>query len=130
MPAAAMAKADPWRTSVLALRNGLATFIVPFLFFYSPVLLGKGTTYEVALAMASAVVGVYFLACSTEGWLNGPLGAIERGLLFVAALSLMLPELYSSITGLVLGGGILAYQRWRHGANQADKVPSPRLSTA
>ena len=115
---------------MIAVRNGLATFIVPFLFFYSPVLLGKGAWIEVASALASAIVGVYFLACSTEGWLNGPLAWIERGLLFIAALGLMLPELYSSIVGLVLGVGVFAYQRWRHGPNPADKVPSPRRSTA
>jgi TRAP transporter 4TM/12TM fusion protein len=128
--AAAMAKADPWRTSMIAVRNGLATFIVPFLFFYSPVLLGKGHWYEVAAALASAIVGVYFLACATEGWLNGPLGRIGRALLFLAAIGLMLPEIYSSIAGIVLGVGVFAYQRWRHGADPADKVPSPKLSAA
>jgi TRAP transporter 4TM/12TM fusion protein len=128
--AAAMAKADPWKTSMIAVRNGLATFIVPFLFFYSPVLLGKGHWYEVAAALTSAIVGVYFLACATEGWLNGPLGKLERGLLGLGALGLMLPEIYSSIVGLVLGVGVFAYQRWRHGPNPADKIPSPKLSTA
>ena len=128
--AAAMAKADPWKTSMIAVRNGLATFIVPFLFFYSPVLLGKGAWTEVAAALASAMVGVYFLACSTEGWFNGPLAWIERALLLLGALGLMLPELYSSIVGLALGIGVFAYQRWRHGANPADKIPSPKLSTA
>jgi TRAP transporter 4TM/12TM fusion protein len=128
--AAAMARADPWKTSMIAVRNGLATFIVPFLFFYSPVLLGKGAWFEVAAALASAVAGVYFLACSTEGWLNGPLRLVERVVLAVAAIGLMLPEIYSSIVGLVLGVGVFAYQRLRHGANPADKVPSPKLSTA
>ncbi|HEY7608833.1 MAG TPA: TRAP transporter fused permease subunit [Alphaproteobacteria bacterium] len=126
--AAAMAKADPWRTSMLAVRNGLATFIVPFLFFYSPVLLGKGAWVEVAAALASAIVGVYFLACSTEGWLNGPLASAERALLFLGAIGLMIPEIYSSIVGLVLGVGVLAYQRWRYGSNPADLVPSPKIS--
>jgi TRAP-type uncharacterized transport system fused permease subunit len=103
---------------------------VPFLFFYSPVLLGKGHWSVVAAALASAILGVYFLACATEGWLNGPLGKFEGGVLGVAAIGLMLPELYSSIVGLVLGVAVFAYQRWRHGPNPADKVPSPKLSTA
>ncbi len=128
--AAAMARADPWKTSMIAVRNGLATFIVPFLFFYSPVLLGKGAWFEVASALASAMVGVYFLACSTEGWLNGPLGWIERALLFLGAIGLMLPELYSSVVGILLGVGVFAWQRVRHGANPADKIPSPKLSAA
>jgi TRAP transporter 4TM/12TM fusion protein len=128
--AAAMARADPWVTSWVSMKIGLATFLVPFLFFYSPVLLGQGHWLAVAGALGSAVVGVYCLACSTEGWLNGPLGWTARILLFVAALGLMLPELYSTIAGLVVAAGVLGYQRWRHGANPADRVPSPALRPA
>jgi TRAP-type uncharacterized transport system fused permease subunit len=125
--AAAMARADPWETSWKALRNGLAAFLVPFLFFYSPVLLGRGSWEEIVGALASAVVGVYLLACGTEGWFNGRLTVALRAILIVAALGLMLPEIYSTITGLVLGAAVWAWQRWQHGANPADAVPSPPM---
>jgi TRAP-type uncharacterized transport system fused permease subunit len=128
--AAAMAKADPWKTSWAAVKIGLATFIVPFLFFYSPVLLGKGAWHEVLQAMASASIGVYFLACATEGWINGPLALPLRFVLAAAALCLMIPEIYTDIGGIVIGVAVFAYQRWRHGPNPADKIPSPKLSTA
>jgi TRAP transporter 4TM/12TM fusion protein len=128
--AAAMAKADPWKTSWAAVKIGLATFIVPFLFFYSPVLLGKGAWHEVLQSMATASIGVYFLACSTEGWINGPLTVPLRLVLGAAALCLMIPEIYTDIGGIVVGVGVLAYQRWHHGPNPADKVPSPKLSAA
>ena len=128
--AAAMAKADPWKTSWAAVRIGLATFIVPFLFFYSPVLLGKGAWHEVLQGLISASIGVYFLACSTEGWINGPLATPLRVVLFAAALCLMVPEVYTDVGGILVGVGVFAYQRMRHGANPADKIPSPDLSTA
>ncbi len=128
--AAAMARADPWRTSWIAVRNGLATFLVPFLFFYSPVLLGKGPWQEIVAAMASALVGVYLLACATEGWFNGPLTLVARTLLIVAALGLMLPELYSSLAGIVIAAGVWTWQRWQHGPAPADDVPDPRLRAA
>jgi TRAP transporter 4TM/12TM fusion protein len=128
--AAAMAKADPWKTSWAAVRIGLATFIVPFLFFYSPVLLGKGAWHEVLQGLVTASIGVYFLACATEGWINGPLALPLRVVLGAAALCLMIPEIYTDIGGLLVGAAVFAYQRWRHGANPADKVPSPRLSAA
>jgi TRAP-type uncharacterized transport system fused permease subunit len=41
--AAGMAQADPRKTSWIALKMGLATFIVPFMSFYAPVLLMKAT---------------------------------------------------------------------------------------
>jgi TRAP-type uncharacterized transport system fused permease subunit len=126
--AAAMAKADPWKTSWIAVKIGLATFIVPFLFFYSPVLLGKGAWYEVLHALATASIGVYFLACSTEGWINGPLATPLRLVLAAAAICLMIPEIYTDIGGLVTGVLVFAYQRWRHGPSPADRVPTPKLS--
>jgi TRAP transporter 4TM/12TM fusion protein len=128
--AAGMARADPWETSWLAVRNGLAAFLVPFLFFYSPVLLGNGAWQEIVAALASATVGVYCLACSTEGWLNGPLAAAARALLFAAAVGLMLPELYSTLLGLVVAVGVFAYQRWRHGADPSKDVAGPPLNAA
>lgn len=127
--AAAMAKADPWRTSWIAVKIGLATFIVPFLFFYSPVLLGKGAWQEVLQALVTASIGVYFLACSTEGWINGPLAWPLRLLLGAAALCLMVPEIYSDIAGIVVGLAIHGFQRWKHGPNPADKIPAPTIAT-
>jgi TRAP transporter 4TM/12TM fusion protein len=128
--AAALAKADPWKTSIAAVRIGLATFIVPFLFFYSPVLLGQGAWHEVLQGLVTAAIGVYFLACATEGWLNGRLALPLRIVLGAAALCLMVPEIYTDIGGLAAGVAVTAYQRWRHGANPADKIPSPNLSAA
>ena len=69
--AAGMAQADPWKTSWIALKLGLATFIVPFMFFYSPVLLMKGEWIEIVQATLTACVGVWFLAGATEGWFAG-----------------------------------------------------------
>ena len=103
---------------------------MPFLFFYSPGLLGTGAWQEVLQALVTASIGVYFLACSTEGWLNGPLGLPLRALLAAAALCLMIPEVYTDIAGIVVGFGVYGYQRWKHGANPADKIPSPKISAA
>jgi TRAP-type uncharacterized transport system fused permease subunit len=120
-----MAQADPWRTSWIAVKLGLATFIVPFMFFVSPALLGQGTWLEVAHVTVTAALGVYLLASSTEGWLNGPVALPLRGLLFVAALCLIVPEGITDLIGLVIGIAAFVIQRFRHGANPGAKVPSP-----
>ena len=70
--AAGMAQADPWKTSWIALKMGLATFIVPFMFFLSPVLLWKGSSPIVQAAITGSI-GVWFLAGATEGWFGGRL---------------------------------------------------------
>jgi TRAP transporter 4TM/12TM fusion protein len=72
--AASMAGADMWRTSMIAVKLGLATFIVPFMFWLSPALVAQGELPAILQAVATASLGVWLLACATEGWmLNGPL---------------------------------------------------------
>lgn len=110
--AAGMANADPWKTSFIALKLGLATFIVPFMFVYGPELLFKGETIDVVGVFLSASFGVYLLASSTEGWFaGGRIGWPARAVLFVSALLLIDSGLVTDVIGL--GGAILvyAYQR-------------------
>lgn len=121
--AAAMAQADPWKTSWIAVKLGLATFIVPFMFFSSPALLGQGEWLEVLTVFGTAALGVVLLATSTEGWLNGVVAPALRPVLFVAALCLITPGTYTDLIGLALGIGVFVYQRIRHGARPGDKVP-------
>jgi TRAP transporter 4TM/12TM fusion protein len=109
--AAGMAQADPWKTSWIALKMGLATFIVPFMFYYSPVLLWRGSWADIVQAALTGSIGVWFLAASTEGWFGGRLALALRVLLFVAALSLMHPGTATDLVGLAIGVPLYAWQR-------------------
>lgn len=111
--AAGMAQADPWKTSWIALKMGLATFIVPFMFYYSPILLWRGSLPDIVQAAVSGCIGVWFLAGSTEGWLAGRLAVPLRVLLFVAALCLIHPGTVTDIIGLAIGVPIYAWQHRR-----------------
>jgi TRAP transporter 4TM/12TM fusion protein len=117
--AAGLAQADPWKTSWIALKMGLATFIVPFMFFYSPVLLWKGEWTAIAQATASGCVGVWFLAASTEGWFGGRLAMPLRFLLFAAALMLLHPGTVTDLLGIAIGTPIYLWQRSRKSAAAA-----------
>jgi TRAP transporter 4TM/12TM fusion protein len=111
--AASMAGADMWRTSMVAVKLGLATFIVPFMFWLSPALLAQGELHVVLQAFASAAFGVFLLACATEGWmLNGRLPPPLRLVSAVAGVMLMVPEVWTDIGGLLAGVALLAWQ-WR-----------------
>jgi TRAP-type uncharacterized transport system fused permease subunit len=110
--AAGMANADPWKTSFIALKLGLATFIVPFMFFYGPELLFKGEWLDILGVFVSASFGVFILASSTEGWYaGGRIGWPARAVLFAAAICLIVPELISSLVGLGAAVAVYAYQR-------------------
>ena len=97
-----MAKADPWRTACIALKLGLATFIVPFMFFVSPLLLAQGDLLPVLGVLATASLGVVMLACATEGWLAGAFGLLPRALLLAGAVCLIVPEPITDALGLGL----------------------------
>jgi TRAP transporter 4TM/12TM fusion protein len=110
--AAGLAQADPWKTSWIALEMGLATFIVPFMFFYSPVLLWQGPWLEILQATATGCIGVWFLAASTEGWFGGRLAMPLRVLLFGAAIALMHPGTVTDLIGFAVGAPVYVWQRW------------------
>jgi TRAP transporter 4TM/12TM fusion protein len=111
--AAGMAQADPWKTSWTALKMGLATFLVPFMFFYSPVLLMQGPWLGIVQATISGAIGVWFLAGSTEGWFGGKLAMPLRVILFFGALNLLHPGGLSDFIGLGIGLPIYFWQRFR-----------------
>lgn len=113
--AAGMAGGDLWKTSMTAVRFGLATFIVPYMLWMSPALLGHGATMEVVQAVATALLGAWLLACSTEGWmLRGPLAWPLRIVAAVTAMALMVPERSTDLIGLAAAALIIAWQARAH----------------
>ncbi len=111
--AAGMCNADPWKTSWAALKMGLATFLVPFMFFFSPAILMQGPVSEIIQVTVTGAIGVWFLAGSTEGWFGGKLAMPLRVILFAAAIGVIVPETISDIVGLIVGFGIYFLQRAR-----------------
>ncbi len=116
--AAGMAQADPWKTSFIAVKFGLATFLVPFMFYASPVLLMQGEWSAIIQAMLTGAVGVWFLAGASEGWFGGRLAWPLRIVMGAAALCLLHPGSYSDIIGLAIGAPIYAYQRFMGGGGK------------
>jgi TRAP transporter 4TM/12TM fusion protein len=110
--AAGMARGDPWKTSWIAVKMGLATFLVPFMFFYSPVLLGQGTFWEIAPVFITAAIGVWLLACATEGWFTEALALVPRAILAVAAVAFIVPSNVTDVAGVVLAAIAWALQRY------------------
>jgi TRAP transporter 4TM/12TM fusion protein len=109
--AAALAKADMWKTGWEAVRMASPAFIVPFMFVYEPSLLTIGDWTTVATALVSACIGVVCLAASLQGSLLREARLWERVVLFVAALLLIKPGLITDAVGLALLGVVLAAQK-------------------
>ena len=123
---AAIAGSDPMRTSVTAFKFGLAAFIVPFMFFYSPAMLMQGGWAEILHVCATAAIGTYFLACAVQGWFLGRLALAPRFVLAVAALSLIVGGWLTDAIGVGLGAAVFAWQRARGAARADQGVPLTR----
>ncbi|MCS6921435.1 MAG: TRAP transporter permease [Elioraea sp.] len=111
--AAGLARGNLWGTSLTALKFGMATFIVPYMFYLNPALLAQGPLLAVAQAFLTAFLGVVLLACATEGWLAGRLSWPLRVACGAAAVLCIIPEGYTDLFGIALGAAIALWQRAR-----------------
>ncbi|PMR74793.1 TRAP transporter permease, partial [Billgrantia endophytica] len=99
--AAAIANTDPLKTALTSFKFGLAAFIVPFMFFYSPALLMEGTWMQILRVVVTAGMGIYLLAAAVQGWfLNGAANLVQRVLLLAAALSMIAGGWMTDLVGL------------------------------
>lgn len=111
--ASGISGSDPMRTSVTSFRLGITAYIVPFMFFYGPALLLQGNWWEAIPIMATALIGVYGLACSVQGWYFGVLPALLRVALFGGALCMVVPETLSDVVGITVMVLVFLVQRAR-----------------
>jgi TRAP transporter 4TM/12TM fusion protein len=123
--AAALAKTDQWSAGWAAMRVAAVAYFVPFMFVFEPALLmlnGWAEWEKTALATASAVAGCILLAGGTHGYLLAAARMWERVLLVAAGILLIVPELYSSIAGVVLFA-IVAASQWPRRSRTGDAAP-------
>jgi len=87
--ASAIAESKPFQTGWQATKLGIASFIIPFFFVYSPVLLLKGPPWEIIQAVITSIFGILALSVSVAGYGLRYLNFWERSLLFVSAMLLI-----------------------------------------
>ena len=116
--AAGLCGASSLATGLTAMRLGIGTYIVPFLFVFNPALIGRGTFWAVLLATSMAFVGIWILTAAFGGYLVG-LGSlcnpnhvklsnyILRPILFLAGIMIGLPEPLTDIIGCIIAATII-----------------------
>jgi TRAP transporter 4TM/12TM fusion protein len=127
--AAAIAKADYWKTGWTGMRLGIVAYIVPFVFVFHPALILHGTVAEIVLSIITASIGVILLGIGAAGYLFKPLGWIRRagaclaGLLLILPPLPFLPEVVADLMGLGLGTMLIAIE-WSASTRAATVRPT------
>ena len=114
----AIAKAPPMKTAFNATRLAIAAFIVPYIFAFSPVMLfefeaGTSTAMmvlQVIQICITSLLGIFGVAAALNGFLFRQMNPLFRVLMALGGLGMMIPGTVSDLVGLVVVGGIYAYQ--------------------
>lgn len=91
-----------FRTGLTACKLGIVTFIVPFMFLYSPELLLQGSATSVLLASLTSVIGVIALTVGLKGWFGIYFKLLERIAMVLGGLLLIKPGFITDAVGLCL----------------------------
>ena len=103
--AATVAKSEPFKTGFEAMRLGSIIYFVPFFFVLNPALIGRGEPLEIAIVLATTVVGITLIAGGLQGYFYGigkldgnSMGMIGRIGLVIGGILFALPG--SEVIGL------------------------------
>lgn len=127
--AAGISGTDPMKTGVKAFQIGLAAFIVPFMFYYSPeLLLLGGSRLSIVFATITALIGIYMLSAAVQAWFFGKRASwYSRILLLVSALLFMVSGLQTDLIALGIVIILIVVQKY---FNKADpQTPSTVANT-
>lgn len=123
--AASITKTSPTALGYEGWRIGLAGYIIPFMFIYSPTLLMEGHPLAIVQAVITAMIGIYGLAASLEGYMHGKTPIWVRVLLFFAALMLLDGGMVTDIIGVGILVAVYLYQKKFGVPNTAPPTEKP-----
>ena len=111
--AASIARAPAMATGWAAMRFGWSAYVIPVLFAFSPTLILIGAPGEIAVAILTAVIGVWLVSAALAGYFARPLGMVQRLLFAGAGLMALVPAsafegaLITDAIGVLLGAGMM-----------------------
>jgi len=118
--AAAIAGSPSMATGWTAMRFGWSSYIVPFLFVYSPAILMQGSLWDIAVVTLTSLAGIWLICAAMVGYFTRVLPLMLRVLFITAGVMLLLPHqvselmLWVNILGFAAAVALVLYEmRWR-----------------
>lgn len=109
LAAAEISRTKFMKTGLEAVKLGIITFIIPFMFLFAPELLMVGEAQDIILAAITSIVGVVAFAAGLKGWFLVRLPLVVRVLLIAAGVGMIKPGWVTDLLGLVGIGISLAW---------------------
>ncbi|MBW1972175.1 MAG: TRAP transporter permease [Deltaproteobacteria bacterium] len=100
--AAGIADSPMMKTALTACRLAIVIFILPYIFVYNTALLLTGNFFQIAWVSLSAFFGVFALAIALQNYWGKKLPILVRLLLFISALSLIIPGYKHNLIGFII----------------------------
>jgi TRAP transporter 4TM/12TM fusion protein len=114
--AAAIAGAPSMATGWTAMRFGWSSYIVPFLFVYSPAILMQGSVIDIVAVTVTSLFGIWLVCVAMTGFFSRVLPIGKRILFALAGIMLLSPHqaselmLWINIAGALAGIALIAYE--------------------
>jgi len=103
MAGSAIAKSDPFKTGLNAVKLAIAAFIVPYIFVFNNKMLFIGAQwYDILQIGVTSVFGMLGIAAALEGYFTRHAHLLQRILFLAGGLLLIEPSLVTDIIGVII----------------------------
>ena len=111
---AAIAKSNPMKTGMNAVKLAIAAFIVPYVFALNPAMLFIDTVWtEVALIVITSILGLIGVAAAIEGYFVSNMKWYERVIMAFGGLLMIYPGVVTDAIGFTIVAVVAAAQMIR-----------------
>jgi TRAP-type uncharacterized transport system fused permease subunit len=111
-----------FKAGTQAVRIGIAAYILPVMFVYSPSLLYQGDIAKSLPAAVTAVIGIISLASAVQGYFITQSRWYERVMMGAVALALIKPGYTTDLVGAVLLVAVVLLQTIRARVNPIKAI--------
>ena len=114
--AAAIAQAPSMATGWTAMRFGWSSYIVPFLFVYSPAILMQGSVIDIVVVTLTSLFGIWLVCAAMTGYFTRVLPLAMRVAFAIAGIMLLSPHqasnlmVWINVAGALAGIALVAYE--------------------
>ena len=120
--AAAIARSPIMPTAIEAMKLALPAFILPYMFVANISLLMVGSPATVAATAAFALAGIIAMAIALQNYAFAPMNPAKRAIFFLSGLALIGPRLSWNLAGMLVAGGLFAYQMRQYGNRNPENT--------